>query len=186
MGRPRKHSLDLELPTGVYVKPTRRGFVFYAQINRKYVPLGSDIKKMPERLADARSGVPHITERQALEFVIPSANWTAEVDDMLFKAQKRAGMKGQPFTIDREHIDAMLKAADFRCAVTKYRFSSAREIGVRIRPYVPSIDRLNNRIGYEPGNIRVVCAFVNVALNQFGVDMLRAAFRDESKRGNSK
>lgn len=181
MGRVRTNNTDLSLPKGVYAKPTINGHVFYTLIKGKYHGLGDDIDAIANRLDEARTGRRDLSEREALEFVIGSATWIAEIDSTMLITERRAKAKKIPFTIDRALVDHMLKEKDYRCTVTNYRFSHAREIGVRIRPYAPSIDRLNNRIGYEPGNIRIVCAFVNVALNQFGVDMLRQAFRDQNK-----
>jgi hypothetical protein len=33
------------------------------------------------------------------------------------------------------------------------------------RPYAPNLDRIDPRHGYEPDNVRVVCAIVNFAMN---------------------
>lgn len=33
---------------------------------------------------------------------------------------------------------------------------------------MPSIDRIDTTRGYTPDNVRLVCAAVNLALNQFG------------------
>jgi hypothetical protein len=56
----------------------------------------------------------------------------------------------------------------FRCAVTSMAFKDEKPKGLRIRPWMPSIDRIDSKAGYAPGNIRIVCGFVNVAMNGFG------------------
>jgi hypothetical protein len=43
----------------------------------------------------------------------------------------------------------------------------------KTNPFAPSIDRINPSIGYTKDNIRLVCASVNFALNEFGEDIFR-------------
>ena len=61
-----------------------------------------------------------------------------------------------------------MQKADGRCTVTLLPFSMVRPKGMRIRPWLPSIDRIRSDKSYSADNIRIVCAFVNVALNGFG------------------
>lgn len=61
-----------------------------------------------------------------------------------------------------------MRAQEGRCAVTSLAFNDIKPQGLRIRPWLPSLDRIDSRQGYQPGNLRIVCGFVNVALNGFG------------------
>lgn len=92
----------------------------------------------------------------------------APVNEMMRRHAKGAKQRGLSFSITHEHIKDVLRAQGYVCAVTGLRFRNDKPPGSRIRPWLPSIDRVNSSRGYEPGNVRVVCAFVNVALNAFG------------------
>lgn len=172
MGRHRRNYVDLELPKGIYCKPLKDGVLFYTIIKGKYFGLGNDLAVATSE----NSKLVHEREPDK-QFVDGSKAWSNEVARMIRAAKKRAEYKNLPFSLARAEVDLLLASNDYRCAVTGYRFSLAREPGLRIRPYLPSIDRLSNGAGYEANNVRIVCAFVNVAINQFGLDMLRDAFR---------
>ncbi|KZC17003.1 hypothetical protein RHOFW510R12_01585 [Rhodanobacter sp. FW510-R12] len=62
----------------------------------------------------------------------------------------------------------MLAEQDGRCAVSGIRFSASVYLGQRIRPWVPSVDRRKPAEGYTRDNVRIVCAAVNLSINQFG------------------
>ena len=57
-----------------------------------------------------------------------------------------------------------------RCAVSGLEFSEVQVGGGRARrPYAPSLDRIDTRRGYEPDNVRLVCAVANFAMNAWGL-----------------
>ncbi len=56
--------------------------------------------------------------------------------------------------------------------MTNKRFGDDKPPGSRIRPWAPSIDRRDSSAGYTASNCRLVCAYVNVAMNRFGDDLL--------------
>ncbi|APB99066.1 hypothetical protein [Polynucleobacter asymbioticus] len=72
------------------------------------------------------------------------------------------------FQITVEDIEMALKQQKFKCAITKIRFNESKPDGMRFRPWLPSIDRVDNSKGYTKDNIRILCAFVNIAMNGFG------------------
>jgi hypothetical protein len=90
------------------------------------------------------------------------------VRTMWRRHQKGAKQRGLVFTISAEDVAAVLEDQGRVCAVTGLPFRSEKPEGMRIRPWAASLDRIDGKRGYEPGNIRVVCAFVNVAMNGFG------------------
>lgn len=82
--------------------------------------------------------------------------------------QKGAKQRSIPFDITVEDVAIALESQRFLCAVTRLPFRNDKPPHLRIRPWAPSIDRIDARKGYLRGNVRVVCAFVNVAMNGFG------------------
>lgn len=91
--------------------------------------------------------------------------------------RKGAQQRRLTFTITPEYIAWLLEKQGHCCAVTLASFSAAKVAGMRIRPWLPSADRIDCSLGYVPGNVRIVCGFVNVAMNGFGehffTDVLR-------------
>lgn len=91
-------------------------------------------------------------------------------------ARHRRTSKGRriEFSISEEYILQLAEKNNYRCEVTMLSFKEEKPAGLRIRPWLPSIDRINSKRGYIPGNVRVVCAFVNVAMNGFGDQFFKA------------
>ena len=87
------------------------------------------------------------------------------------RTRKGARCRGLSFEITREDVDALFVQQNYCCAVTGLGFKMDRVPHLRLRPWLPSIDRINSKGGYTLGNVRLVCAFVNVAMNQFGERM---------------
>lgn len=98
----------------------------------------------------------------------PIATDVACPKTMLDRHRKGAKQRGIEFTIQLSDVSQALEAQGGVCAVTALAFNLEKPDGLRIRPWAPSIDRINSRVGYLPGNVRIVCAFVNVAMNGFG------------------
>lgn len=87
---------------------------------------------------------------------------------MLANAKGRAKARGLEVSITLADIHAMLERQGHRCAVTGLAFDMGKIDGADRRPFTPSLDRLNNQLGYSVGNCRVVCTMVNYAMGQWG------------------
>lgn len=85
----------------------------------------------------------------------------------------RASHKGRTYVLSTTAIVEMLKNAKDRCQVTgmKFDYLPRTNRDWRTNPLAASLDRINNKGGYEPGNIRLVCACVNYAINEFGLEL---------------
>ena len=78
-----------------------------------------------------------------------------------------------------EDLMTAWECCEGRCAVSGLEFSEVQVGGGKARrPYAPSLDRIDPRRGYEPDNVRLVCAVANFAMNAWGLepvlDMARA------------
>ncbi len=82
-----------------------------------------------------------------------------------------------PFTITAE--DVKILAAPMTCAITGMKL---RRGGVR-DPLAPSLDRIDNKLGYVKGNIQVVARWVNLGRNATPLEEFKDALRqfDPSK-----
>ncbi len=49
--------------------------------------------------------------------------------------------------------------------------------GWRRAPWAPSVDRIDSSKGYVPGNVRLVCVAANLAMNEWGEDVLARVAR---------
>jgi hypothetical protein len=72
-----------------------------------------------------------------------------------------------------EEFERLWERADGRCELTKIRLRPRPPShGPDVYPWAASVDRIDRLKGYEYGNCRIVCAAVNLALNQFGEEVL--------------
>lgn len=142
--------MERELPKRMY----RHGLA-YRIVNRdnSKVPLGRDLEAALRRYYV-------VMAKKEEEPACPQTMWK--------RHQKGAKQRGIVFTIGPEDVAQALEDQGGVCAVTGLAFRTDKPAGMRIKPWAASIDRINSSKGYEPGNIRVVCAFVNVAMNGFG------------------
>jgi hypothetical protein len=89
------------------------------------------------------------------------------LDQAMAKCRYRATKRKHHCSIDREFIADRLRLTRGRCELTGLRFSTDRDDEAN-RPFAHSIDRIDSNKGYTRGNIRIVCAGINVAMMHWG------------------
>jgi hypothetical protein len=88
--------------------------------------------------------------------------------DALRGARGRSKTKSVPFDLT---LDWLLKTAEkqgFRCYLTGIEFFAKSGTTGKIDPFAPSLDRRVPRLGYTPGNVRIVIRAVNTMLLDWG------------------
>jgi len=110
-------------------------------------------------------------------------------------AKQRSKAIGREFTITFQHLLDLWHLQNGRCALTgiplehkvdygknpqQEQHRSGRSKEMR-HPDNVSIDRIDNNLGYIPGNVRLVACSVNVALNNFGEEVFDAMCRARVK-----
>ncbi|MEY2160392.1 MULTISPECIES: hypothetical protein [unclassified Rhodanobacter] len=130
---------------------------YYCGRDRKEIPLGTDLGLALARYKELNS-----------EPVTNAAMPSGFAKGLFSQTAKRARRRGLPFTLTLTDVEEMLAEQDGRCAVSGIRFSASVYLGQRIRPWVPSVDRRKPAEGYTRDNVRIVCAAVNLSINQFG------------------
>lgn len=87
------------------------------------------------------------------------------------RAKTRARLFGRA-VLSAEEFDQIWERAAGRCELTHIPLRP-RPAGFAggVYPWTASVDRIERLKGYEFGNCRIVCAAMNLALNQFGEDV---------------
>lgn len=96
-------------------------------------------------------------------------NWKQR---MFLQKQASARRQGVEFSLTFEELTQIVKVADGRCQITKIPFEVRFSEGERRRLWAPSLDRIEPRKGYTFDNCRLVCAAVNMAMNDWGIEVL--------------
>lgn len=84
--------------------------------------------------------------------------------------KEKSGKRGLEFSITGEYINKIFEAQNRRCAVTNIHlcsFYANRQAGSK---FVYSIDRINNNLGYIPGNIRLVTKTANMCRGPYTIE----------------
>lgn len=163
MGRPRKDPTN-NLPPAVVFK----NGAFYFIRKNEWIRLTSDRDKVDAALAAIHTRIP-ASQQEIADYA------------RRLVARSRSNAKGRralAHELTYEDVLKLLWDADWRCAVTATPFSLV-EVGPRKqRPYAPSIDRIDNSLGYVQGNCRMVCTAANYAMNTWGEEVLRHLARN--------
>ncbi len=76
------------------------------------------------------------------------------------------------FKLSYSDLINIVLSSNGRCQVTGIPFSNYKPEGKRISPYMPSIDRIDSSDGYVKENCRLVCFCVNLAMNEWGEEVI--------------
>lgn len=122
-------------------------------------------RRLREFIAEVESGIKPAARQSNVE-------WSA-VAAATYRRQKNAAKgRGIPFELTESIVFRLMANTNFRCAVSGVMFSKPALDKIEVDPWAPSIDRIDNREGYTPDNVRVVAAAANYAMNRWGYDML--------------
>lgn len=92
-------------------------------------------------------------------------------------ARTRSRKKGVVCDLTLEYLSEMAAAQDYRCALTGIEFFATSKAKSRVSPYIPSIDRIEPKLGYVQGNVRLTVFAVNAMLLDWGEGVFRQVAR---------
>lgn len=111
--------------------------------------------------------------------------WLAEMAKALHEQTRKRALEADIiYTLTPELIMRLGHQTNWRCAVSGLRFRQDKLDSVRMRPFMPSIDRIECNKGYVPDNCRMVCVITNFAMGSWGEGPLRELILSYVQRHN--
>lgn len=106
--------------------------------------------------------------------VIVNTHFDLSLAKRLF-ASAKSGAKARDlsFTLVIEDVVTMIENSNWKCSLTGIPFSFEKENHWRKAPWSPSIDRIDGERGYSKDNCRLICLAANIAINEWGIDVLK-------------
>lgn len=103
---------------------------------------------------------------------------TKDIHNALFNRWK-AGAKSRnyPFTVSIEKLQEILEQQNFKCGYTNIdmlcpkTYNEKREM--TSSPYLISLDRIDNELGYIQGNVHFVCVWANKAKGSYSHEIFK-------------
>lgn len=129
---------------------------------QNFRPNGTAIRRMAPRI-----------KRPAIEL---------HMQTLVYNAQRRSKQTGQVCDISFDFILELYRSQGGKCAVSGKEFSMKHWGGRAPMPFAPSIDRIDNNVGYSRGNVRIVCQCVNLMMNQWGEGVHKELFDANKER----
>lgn len=87
------------------------------------------------------------------------------------QCRRNAKKRDIDFALSSDSVMGMLLKSNGRCVLTGIEFDFSPSSGER-RPWYPSIDRIDSSQGYSAENCRIICVAANLAMNEWGEDVL--------------
>lgn len=103
---------------------------------------------------------------------------TNDLHNALFGRWKaNAKSRNYPFNVSIEYLQTILESQNYKCALTNSNllcpktYTEKREM--TSNPYLLSLDRIQNDLGYEEGNVQFVCVWANKARGNYDNDVFK-------------
>ena len=111
------------------------------------------------------------------------AEWSLDYKRRLAKltqmAKHRAKVKELPYDIDKEHVRKLWEDSEGCCALTGQKLCLEKWGGKgQVHPQAPSLDRIEPKLGYVKGNVRLITYHMNISLSDFGVEEFENLIRN--------
>lgn len=168
---------DERLPKSVY---RNGGALYFVAVDRatkkqRWYPLG---KTWKEAEPEYRRLLPQVRTSRHVKKTLSGFDGPHVPDEVLREllrnARKNAKTRGLAVSINLDDMRALSTRAQGACELSGIAFGygvapEMKDIKSRRRRlWAPSLDRIDGSLGYEIGNVRLVCQAVNAARQEFG------------------
>ncbi len=103
---------------------------------------------------------------------------TQDIHNALFgRWMHNAKSRNYSFNVSIQYLQSVLELQNYKCALTGSQllcpktYNEKREM--TSSPYLLSLDRIDNELGYEEGNVQFVCVWANKARGTYDNDMFK-------------
>lgn len=103
---------------------------------------------------------------------------TKDIHNALFGRWKsNAKSRNYPFDVSIEYLQNLLETQNYKCALTDSNllcpktYTEKREM--TSNPYLLSLDRVDNDLGYKEGNVQFVCVWANKARGSYNNEVFK-------------
>lgn len=108
---------------------------------------------------------PQFAERERIRAQQRRSTKKQRIKNVFRSIRQSASKRGVPFDLEEIYIRVLFDAQNWRCARTGLEFDLTPGHG--IRPFGPTVDRIDSSGPYALGNIQIVCNIYNFAKNAF-------------------
>lgn len=111
------------------------------------------------------------------------------VKRLVYQARVRARKKNIECDLTTQWAVERLRNQQYKCLLTGIYFDFSYTTGGFMRPFGPSIDKIDPRGAYTQGNSRIIVAAVNVMMSDWGAEVFEQVvrgYRREKKRKSNR
>lgn len=161
-------------PIDHYVKRKARCRDCLNEIHRTWV------KNNPEKLRKMRER--HM-DKVAIRVRKRFSNPIGKSKQLAAAARIRARNNNLEYEIDWQFLLQEMRGNDFRCKQTgiRFDFETVGYTKQNRNPKAPSLDRIDNGLGYTRENVQIVCWFYNMAKSTFDDEVIWQLMREAVK-----
>ena len=113
------------------------------------------------------------TEFGSLSTIGQAWTRTAERLAQANRTRRHKRQRQDDVLLTRVDVLRLLQEQGYTCPLSGSYFEPDPEGNSPASPYQPSLDRIDASAGYKPGNVRIVCLLINLAMNRWGEEPLR-------------
>ena len=96
--------------------------------------------------------------------------------------KNNAKSRNYPFDLSIDYLQNLLEKQNFKCGYTKMNMLCPKTYNERkemtSNPYLISLDRIDNKLGYIEGNVHFVCVWVNKAKGAYSHETFKGILND--------